>query len=115
MDHSLEAAASLSSPTAAAAAAALANPPGSRLATAPSLTSAASGAWADPTGGGRYTLLYKAGDDLRQDQLVVQMMSLMDRLLKRENLDLKLNTYRCVLCVTHAPCTNLTAPAWAVR
>ena len=43
----------------------------------------------------RYMLIYKRGDDLRQDQLVVQILSLMDRLLKRENLDLKLTPYRC--------------------
>ena len=43
---------------------------------------------------GRYIVIYKRGDDLRQDQLVVQMFSLMDRLLKRENLDLCLTPYR---------------------
>ena len=41
-------------------------------------------------------VIYKRGDDLRQDQLVVQMFSLMDRLFKRENLDLRLTPYRCV-------------------
>jgi phosphatidylinositol 3-kinase len=41
-----------------------------------------------------YQLLFKIGDDLRQDQLMVQMISLMDRLLKRENLDLKLTPYK---------------------
>ena len=45
-------------------------------------------------GAGRYTIIYKAGDDLRQDQLVLQMFSLMDRLLKDENVDLKLTPYR---------------------
>ena len=39
-------------------------------------------------------MIYKKGDDLRQDQLVVQMISLMDRLLKREALDLRLTPYR---------------------
>ncbi len=39
-------------------------------------------------------MIYKRGDDLRQDQLVVQIFSLMDRLLKRENLDLRLTPYR---------------------
>ena len=52
--------------------------------------------------GGRYIVIYKRGDDLRQDQLVVQMFSLMDRLLKRENLDLRLTPYRYIvlgLCI----------------
>lgn len=42
----------------------------------------------------RYVVIYKLGDDLRQDQLVVQLFSLMDRLLKREHLDLRLTPYR---------------------
>jgi phosphatidylinositol 3-kinase len=45
-------------------------------------------------GDGRANMMFKKGDDLRQDQLCVQMISLMDRLLKRENLDLKLTPYR---------------------
>lgn len=40
------------------------------------------------------TMIYKKGDDLRQDQLVVQMISLMDQLLKKESLDLNLTPYR---------------------
>lgn len=47
-----------------------------------------------PAEAGRYMAIYKRGDDLRQDQLVVQMFSLMDRLMKRENLDLQLTPYR---------------------
>lgn len=38
--------------------------------------------------------MFKHGDDLRQDQLVLQMVHLMDRLLRKENLDLKLKPYR---------------------
>ena len=39
-------------------------------------------------------VIYKKGDDLRQDQLVVQMFSLMDRLLKNVGMDLCLTPYR---------------------
>lgn len=41
-----------------------------------------------------FGIMLKMGDDLRQDQLVIQLISLMDDLLKRENLDLKLTYYR---------------------
>lgn len=41
-----------------------------------------------------YKVIFKSGDDLRQDQLVIQMISLMDGLLKRVNLDLKLIPYK---------------------
>ncbi|GAB4839778.1 hypothetical protein Ancab_020488 [Ancistrocladus abbreviatus] len=39
-------------------------------------------------------IIFKKGDDIRQDQLVVQMVYLMDRLLKLENLDLHLTPYK---------------------
>lgn len=41
-----------------------------------------------------YPFMFKSGDDLRQDQLVIQIIALMDRLLRKENLDLKLTPYR---------------------
>ena len=40
------------------------------------------------------SIMFKMGDDLRQDQLIVQLISLMDNLLKKEGLDLKLTPYR---------------------
>ncbi|KAI8479545.1 Phosphatidylinositol 3-kinase catalytic subunit type 3, partial [Branchiostoma belcheri] len=36
----------------------------------------------------------KYGDDLRQDQLILQIITLMDKLLRKENLDLKLSPYK---------------------
>ncbi|KAN0063522.1 Phosphatidylinositol (PI) 3-kinase [Thecaphora frezii] len=41
-----------------------------------------------------YGLIFKNGDDLRQDQLVIQLFTLMDRLLRNENLDLKITPYK---------------------
>ncbi|KAK3071760.1 Phosphatidylinositol (PI) 3-kinase [Teratosphaeriaceae sp. CCFEE 6253] len=51
-------------------------------------------------GGKEYALIFKTGDDLRQDQLVVQIIALMDRLLQKENLDLKLTPYRILATAT---------------
>lgn len=47
-----------------------------------------------------YNVIFKHGDDLRQDQLILQTISLMDRLLRRENLDLKLTPYRVLATST---------------
>ena len=41
-------------------------------------------------------VIYKREDDLRQDQLVINMICLMDKLLKAENLDLRLKPYSVV-------------------
>ncbi|KIW18647.1 hypothetical protein PV08_02936 [Exophiala spinifera] len=42
----------------------------------------------------KYPMMFKTGDDLRQDQLVIQIIELMNNLLLKENLDLKLTPYR---------------------
>ncbi|KAL4895451.1 kinase-like domain-containing protein [Aspergillus ambiguus] len=65
--------------------------------------------------GRKYPLLFKVGDDLRQDQLVIQIIILMDRLLQKENLDLKLTPYRILAtnatagAVQFIPSTSLSA------
>ena len=43
-------------------------------------------------------VIFKHGDDLRQDELILQLLALMDRLLKREKLDLKLTPYKVLAC-----------------
>uniref|UniRef100_A0A6I8RJX3 Phosphatidylinositol 3-kinase catalytic subunit type 3 n=1 Tax=Xenopus tropicalis TaxID=8364 RepID=A0A6I8RJX3_XENTR len=50
--------------------------------------------------GGRYPVIFKNGDDLRQDQLILQIISLMDKLLRKENLDLKLTPYKVLATST---------------
>ncbi|KAF2144312.1 uncharacterized protein K452DRAFT_267601 [Aplosporella prunicola CBS 121167] len=65
--------------------------------------------------GVKYPVIFKSGDDLRQDQLVIQIITLMDRLLRKENLDLKLSPYRILATSTTAgavqfvPSTSLAA------
>lgn len=54
--------------------------------------------------GRKYPIIFKTGDDLRQDQLVIQIITLMDQLLRKENLDLKLSPYKILA-------TNATAGA----
>jgi phosphatidylinositol 3-kinase len=49
----------------------------------------------------KYPIIFKTGDDLRQDQLVIQIITLMDQLLKKENLDLKLTPYRILATSAH--------------
>ncbi|XP_052164510.1 phosphatidylinositol 3-kinase, root isoform-like [Oryza glaberrima] len=44
--------------------------------------------------GGTSKMIFKMGDNLRKDQLVIQIISLMDRLLKSDNLDLHLTPYQ---------------------
>ncbi|KAG9255466.1 kinase-like domain-containing protein [Emericellopsis atlantica] len=52
--------------------------------------------------GGTYPVIFKLGDDLRQDQLVIQIITLMDQLLQKENLDLKLSPYKILATSTSA-------------
>lgn len=49
----------------------------------------------DPFGDDIYLIL-KHGDDLRQDMLTLQMLRIMDKLWKREGLDLRMNPYGCI-------------------
>ncbi|KAI1379024.1 phosphatidylinositol 3-kinase [Hypoxylon crocopeplum] len=54
------------------------------------------------TSSSKYSILFKTGDDLRQDQLVIQIITLMDQLLQKENLDLKLTPYKILATSTAA-------------
>lgn len=48
--------------------------------------------------GGKYAFIYKNGDDLRQDQLILGMFALMDKILKGVNQDYKLTPYQALAC-----------------
>ncbi|RYG47273.1 hypothetical protein EON67_08720 [archaeon] len=49
-----------------------------------------------------YKIIFKKGDDMRQDQLIIQMIRLMDAQLKRVGLDLRLTPYRVLATSTNA-------------
>ena len=40
--------------------------------------------------------MVKEGDDLRQDQLILQLFNLFDQILKRYGMDLKLSPYKVI-------------------
>jgi len=48
--------------------------------------------------GDKFSFIYKNGDDLRQDQLILEMFSLMDKLLKGVNQDYRLTPYKALAC-----------------
>lgn len=54
------------------------------------------------TTGSTYPVIFKTGDDLRQDQLVIQIITLFDQLLQKENLDLKVTPYKILATSTSA-------------
>ncbi|XP_030764150.1 phosphatidylinositol 4,5-bisphosphate 3-kinase catalytic subunit delta isoform-like [Sitophilus oryzae] len=41
-------------------------------------------------------IIFKNGDDLRQDMLTLQMIKIMDKLWRSEGLDLRMNPYNCI-------------------
>jgi len=51
-------------------------------------------------GKNEYPIIFKTGDDLRQDQLIVQLLELMDNLLKKEIMDLNLTPYKVLATST---------------
>lgn len=61
--------------------------------------------------GSAYPIIFKLGDDLRQDQLVIQIITLMDQLLQKENLDLKLSPYKILATSTSAGASQFVQSA----
>ena len=51
---------------------------------------------ASETGDTEVNIIFKAGDDLRQDMLTLQLIRIMDQLWMSEGMDLQMNAYECV-------------------
>jgi phosphatidylinositol 3-kinase len=62
----------------------------------------------------KYSIIFKTGDDLRQDQLVIQIITLIDSLLLKENLDLKLTPYRILATAPAAGAVQFIHPSIAL-
>ena len=41
-----------------------------------------------------HTMLYKSSNDLRRDQLILSCIDMMDKLLQKEGVDLRITTYK---------------------
>jgi phosphatidylinositol-4,5-bisphosphate 3-kinase len=48
------------------------------------------------TKGHSMLVMFKAGDDLRQDQLTLQLLSVMDNIWKQAKLNMHMNIYGCI-------------------
>lgn len=56
-------------------------------------------------------IIYKNGDDLRQDMLTLQIISIMDQLWKDEGLDLKMLPYSCLATSSDSGLIEVVSPA----
>ena len=61
-----------------------------------------------------YPIIFKTGDDLRQDQLVIQIISLINSLLLADNLDLKLTPYRILATSPSSGIVQFINPSIAI-
>ena len=62
----------------------------------------------------KYPIIFKTGDDLRQDQLAIQIITLIDSLLQKEHLDLKLTPYRILATDPFAGAVQFIHPSIAL-
>ena len=51
--------------------------------------------------GDGFVIIFKSGDDLRQDMLTLQMLRVMDQLWRQRGLDLCLTLYGCIATSRH--------------
>eukprot|EP00048_Salpingoeca_helianthica_P006286 m.96751 g.96751 ORF g.96751 m.96751 type:complete len:1507 (+) comp13956_c0_seq1:11-4531(+) len=68
---------------------------------------------ADPRGGD-FAVIFKAGDDLRQDMLTLQLLRVMDQLWRARGLDLGLTIYGCTATSSNGGMIQAVSPAKTV-
>lgn len=62
-----------------------------------------------------YRGLFKNGDDLRQDQLIIQIIQVMDKILKENNLDLQLTPYSVMACNSKSGFIECVTPTKSIQ
>jgi phosphatidylinositol 3-kinase len=60
-----------------------------------------------------YRVIFKIGDNLRQDQLIIQIIQVMDGLLRKNGLDLKLTPYNVLACSNVHGFVECVTPSYA--
>ena len=50
------------------------------------------------TGNEPYSVMFKNGDDTRQDQLILQLIELFDQILRKININLPFTAFKCLAC-----------------
>eukprot|EP00741_Cyanophora_paradoxa_P015920 tig00020909_g15370.t1 len=63
---------------------------------------------------GRLRAIFKAGQDLRTDELCLDMISIMDKLWKAAGLDLLMTPYKCVSTARHAGVIEVVEGAYTI-
>lgn len=64
--------------------------------------------------GNKYKIIWKSGDDIRQDQLVLQILNLMNKLLLKDGLDLKLTPYQALATSNETGLLECVTPSTAL-
>jgi len=59
----------------------------------------------------KISIIYKNGDDLRQDMLTLQILTIMDQIWKEEGLDMKMIPYKCLATGSDSGLIEVVSPA----
>jgi len=59
----------------------------------------------------KLSIIYKNGDDLRQDMLTLQILTIMDEIWKEEGLDMKMIPYKCLATGSDSGLIEVVSPA----
>lgn len=65
--------------------------------------------------GSRYRVIFKTGDDMRQDQLIIQLFEVMDRIFQKASLHLPITAYKTLAFSSSFGCCEFVENSKAIR